>query len=673
MRFIHLPSLLSLFLSLFLICTIGLGNMQAQVSKQLIQRKDGKYILQFKGKLYQLYVRNEDPNKNNQLKTNRLPVGVQVKIINPKNGKSVEVKVADSVKYLFEGYIAEASPDILQKLFTGRNDYLRVQVMLEYITPIDQLLKSIYEASNPDEKIIRFKALLPVLQQSLPTNPANIPGLDSLSKFAATLSTSRKKELYPAMISFFENIKPQSALFYLKTLIQIYQSENNKDKEAEYWLRLGDAVNALVDKQVVKQKSPSDEALRDPQIIAEKVAEKTGYPVLDVIRWNWFGGYYPTNYLFYAEPEFELFPHPEQFSDKEYLEYLKIQQAQNQPDKIAWALKKLGDLHRLKTGYKKAEEYYFQMEKLRAKGADKDKLAWVWGHLARFYWEQKKYPLAENYFNKIYQLRTQTKDYKRVIWALGGLRYLRYTQGKLDEALAYQRKILVYYEQLGRKQRGLLLYSVIANYLWVFPQKKQMIKNYLAKWAKEYQDNPKLSKKYYQQSMIITEKLAQFAQEEQKFEEAAQYLQSSISAIKDSIIQLSTINDVAFYYQQAKKYRKSIKFYKLGLKKTKRIPNKFYKGLQYYKIGYYYEYQQNTKKALKQFRKSLQVFKTLPDNSATDYYRQTNYLERAARFLAYQKKYREVGIPLLQQFIRIIKRPQDKFRLRNFLQRLQRE
>ncbi|OJJ17971.1 hypothetical protein BKI52_29380 [marine bacterium AO1-C] len=658
----------SLFLPLLLFFIAGLLNIQAQTSKKLTQRKDGKYILQLKGAFYLSYSKAKYKGKATWLRVNHIPIGSQVKIINPDNGKFIEINVTDSMAYPYDDYIAEVSYNIRQKLSTKG---YQAQIVIEYITPIDQLLKATYDATNPDDKINRFKALLPVLERSLPSNPQDIPVFDSLRRFTNTLKTSRKKAFYPVVASFFEKVKPKYALLYLKALIQISHSENNLDKEAEYWLRLGNVTNALVDKEVVKQQGGS-EALQDPQSVARQIAKKTGYAADDVIRWNWFGGHYPTNYLFYATPEFELFPHPEQFSDKEYLEYLKIKKAQKQPDQIAWGLKKLGDLYRLKTGYAKAEEYYLQMEKLRMQGNDKDKLAWTWGHLALFYWEQKKYDLAETYFNKIYQLRTEAKDYKRVIWALGGLRYMRYTQGKLDEALGYQRKILRFYEQLGWKNRGLLLYSVIENYLFVFPRKTQMIKNYLIKWANEYKNNPKMALKYDQQYQVITNKLVYFAEAEGKFEQAAEYMQHSIPVIKDSTVQLSAINDVAFYYQKAKNYRKSLKFYKLGLKKAKQIPNKLYEGLQYYKIGYYYDVLGKTKKALKQFGMSVKAFKNTPDDSSDDY-RNQGSIKRAVKFLLYQAKYREVVIQLMKEFVRITKDPYDKASYKYALKTLQKK
>ena len=463
-----------------------------QTTKKLFKNNKGKYVYQITGQISSEVVPAHRDKKEYWIKANHIPVGNIVTIQNPQGKTSFRVKVVDSLGSSNKEYAVHTSFWLHQDLFPNGYFY-GDKITVTHQTSLDSLLKSVVK-TNPETTIENYKKLAfrfknygyPKLEQA--------PPILALEKMLPQLSKPKEEKLRQFFIDFFG--KSKGAVPYLMKYVELYKQQGNQDKEAEYWLRIGDVMNASVDQKSIKQNNYSPVELQDPEKLAKRVAKKTGYPLKDIVRWNRFGGYFSSYRLYYFRDQFKLYPKPEQFSDKAYLEYLKIRQSQGQPDKIVWGLKKLGDLYRLKTGYAKAEEFYLRMEKLRTKGKDKDKLAWVWGYLAKFYWEQKQYAKAEQYFNKIYQLRTQTKDYRRVIWALGGLRYLRYTQGKLDEALAYQKRVLELYEQLNLKDRGLILYAVIKDYLWAFPKKTEMITNYLMKWADEYKQAPALAKKY---------------------------------------------------------------------------------------------------------------------------------------------------------------------------------
>ncbi len=603
----------SLF-SVCLICFLGLHTIQAQVHEKLVLSKDGKYVYTVTGSVFKAF---EDPIYEGEkywVRTNKVPVGMNVILTNPVNKKKCGAVVVDSMKNLSVGEedILQTNGATLRMLYPNTNNFFRKEIQLNYITPLDSLL-NIAAKSPLEAKFDRYKKLAERFKKYSPNDLGNLPPMDSLKVLSPVLPVSQKRSLYKFMMDFFAEKDPRKSVKYIKKLLTIYKKEGNKEKEAEYWLRLGKTVNALVDKTQVDYRN--SRSLKDPAKIAALIAEKSGYNAKDIIRWNRFGGYFDPNFLSYMKVKFDLYPHPEQLSDKEYLKYLEIRQAQGQKDKIAWALKELGDLYRIKTGYAKAEAYYFKLIKLREIGADKDKLVWVWGYMADFYWEQKKYTQAETYFNKILELRKQTRDYRRVIWALGGLRYLRYSQGKLDEALDYQRQVLKYYEQLNREERGYILSAVVSGYLWAFPDKKELILSYLFKWFEEINSKNKTAQKYNDESKALSKQIANIAQSMGKYELAAEHLARAIAGQKKSLRQLNTINDIAFLYQKARRYKLSKKYYQQGLKNTRKAKCRVLEAIQNYKLGYFYDAQSSPQKAEKYYRNTVKVLQKIDDNS----------------------------------------------------------
>ena len=158
--------------------------------------------------------------------------------------------------------------------------------------------------------------------------------------------------------------------------------------------------------------------------------------------------------------------------------------------------------------------------------------------------------------------------------------------------------------------------------------------------------------------LVIIERITNIFNKQEKYNQAAHYLQYIIP-ITDSSQQLQKINDVAFFYQKAKNYRKSLKFYKLGLKKSRLLPNKVYEALQQYKIGYYYISQQKIKQAKKQFKKSIAIFKNASDNSSADSY-STTAISNAAYFFYKNPQYKDIGIPIVTEFARVTQSSFDK-------------
>ena len=248
---------------------------------------------------------------------------------------------------------------------------LDLQVELEFITPIDNILNTLGQQTD-EEKTKNFLWLG----------------------------------------QFYQTYEKDSALNYAQKTLKSAQNTENQDLEAQTWLFLGDLKNQYVEQETVNKRGwGSYGKYTNASIELDKIAEKSGYAKSDIQRWNHFGGYIPLFDL-WSSNYFVVYPNLEQFSDREYLAYLKIRETQQDPDKIAWGLKKLGDLYRLKIGYEKAEEYYLKLLRLRESGLNQEKTNWIWGHLAHFYLEQNKFEEAEKYLLKLYEVRKKTQILK---------------------------------------------------------------------------------------------------------------------------------------------------------------------------------------------------------------------------------------------------------------------
>lgn len=589
---------------------LGLSSAQGQIQKKLKKRQDGKYVYMLQGAVYSTEKSKVD-NITHWIEIDHIPVGTKLKIINAKINQSVDAVVVGSLRFkdpkAKAEFVAKVGEETSRELFI---DSYKNTIKISYVTSLDSSLKEISTLTQADQ-LLKYRLLAQEFKKYQPNYLQHIPAIDSLKALLPSLPKAQKEEIYAFFVRFWEQSLPKKVIPYLQKLLKKEEQEGGKAQEADYWLQLGDAVNALVDEQIITYNNFGDARYSDK--VAQAIAKKTGYSAKEIIRWNRFGDYFPS---FNLGNKFRVYPNVEQFSDKEYLQYLHIKQTEKNPDGIAWGLKKLGDLHRLKSGYAQAETYYRQIETLRKKGKDQDKLAWIWGYLAKFYWEQKKYKKAEAYFKNIYNLRQATKDKRRVIWALGGLRYLRYTQGKPEEALAFQRQILEFYEQLNIKERGYLLVSVISNYLWVFPAEKELILNYLIKWLKEINERPQTAEKYEEENRVLSQKISSIAQRLGKYSLAAESLVSVLPTQEDLLLQLNTLNNIAFLYQKNRNYPLSKKYYLRGLKNARKSGSKIHEVIQYYKVGYFYEVQSQSKKASKYYKKSLKLLKKIPKNYA---------------------------------------------------------
>lgn len=509
--------------------------------------------------------------------------------------------------------------------------------------------------------------------------------------FAKKLSTNQNEELY----SFYGNFNlqytiPQDSLLqgiekqnaakqfsayrYLSTMYKAYDSTQtltyaqkaleqarlSKDDHliAQALLNLGDIKNFWVNQLSYSSFYGNNYGgYTNVETILEKANRNTKYPKKDIQRWNRFGGYVPLFYL-WNRRSFDLYPSPEQLSDQEYLEYLKIRQAQNEPDKIAWGLKELGDLYRLKISYAQAEKYYVDLLKLREKQGNQEKLNWIWGYLAHFYLEQNKLEEAETYLQKLYEYRESEPDLLKRIWALGGLRNLSYVKKEVNKALDYQEQIFKLHEERGKAQYDILA-VVLKDYRIAFQDRKPQMLDRLIKWYEEA-ENPSEEER---QSLV--ENIASLAEDLEKYDIAGKYLSQTLDLYESSSSEkIRAVNDVAFYYQKANDFSTSYNYYKQGLGLAKALKDTVSFTIQLNKIGYFYEAQNNLKKADKYYKKAYKDFEKMTfrwlskRETINEYIILGNQIVRIADDYFYRKrnneewalKYAEAGRLLLDRY-----------------------
>lgn len=679
--------------SLLIVLGICLVSFQVQaqseaepdINRSLKKRADGKYIYTLSGRALVPYKPKTYANHKLWVIANGIPVGSQVSIINTKDSITATAVVVDSIAdtyYRYQPYYAAQISNELRKVLNFEQGEVN-NAIISYETSLDKQLRQATKLPVA-QQITAYKNIVVKFKHYHTPSLDQTPPVDSLRRILNRISPKQQEILCSFLAKQLLQGFPKSSIVFLKKALTIAQQQGNKNKEAEYWLRLGDTHNSAVNKIEANIKY-GNHSKRMAQIA--EIAKQSGFKVADLIRWsrydnyfsNFYGsdqprfvfdapstkpGYYPSNIRYY--------PDASQFSDKEYLEYLKIKKKQGSTDGIAWGLKKLGDLYRVKIGYAKAEAYYIQFLALRKQGKNEDKLAWAWAYLADFYWEQKQFGKTADYFNKIYKLRMTSKNYRGAIWALGGLRSLRYEQNKPSEALAYQRQIMALADKLKSKDPKWVLNIVIGNYLRVFSSQQKLILNYLVQWFKENNANKKLAAQTKEENNILSDNISRIAGYLGENKIAADHLVYQIEEAKGSVQQLKIINDVAFHYQQAKEYKLSKKYYRLGLKKAKLMQNRIYEAIQYYKTGYFYDAQSKTKKANKQYKAAVRTLKKIPNNQFDNnslYY----YLQQISRYFHEKREDKKLAVAFTEQFARITKSVYIEKVFRDYLKKIKGE
>jgi len=640
-----------LLLSLSLFASLTTTAQPEWVDKTLTKNNAGKYTFTYKTKMFYYPSKKTYAGKKHWIKTDIIPIGSKVTVTNPKNNKSTPAEVVDTLKYAYDKYNEQIpiSPDV-SKIYGDIHTYTKANVVVTYETPLDSLLKLVSDQPI-SQQILSYQSLCLEFKKYMLKGYYNSPPVDSLLKIARQLERAQQASIYSFLALFIKKDAPQKALNYLRKALNIAQQQKDKDKEAQYWLRIGNLRNAMVNK--VEFELTSDRLAQ-----VKNIAQREGYKTADIIRWSRFKSYFysfPMAYdaqLYPFDTEdrhwgrVRYYPNVQKFSDKEYLEYLQIKQAQNNTNQVAWILKKLGDLYRITTGYDKAAMYYKKLLNLRIQQKNNDKIAWAWVCLADLYWEQKKFDQAKAYFKKIYELRKSTNDYRRQIWALGGLRYLSRFQGKLNESLEYQRQIFEIYDMLPKKNRRSVLFYILDLYRALYDKRQQAFMEALIDWHQKNYNNPKTSKATSQENDILAKEIIRLANKLQQYKTAAEYSALNIPKQRDTIDQIRLINDVAFYYQKAKAYKLAKKYYQLGAKKAQKLGNKLIQAIQYYKTGYLYDSQSKKKKADKYYQKSLDMFKKIPNSSIN-----TSYSYRGLEYTKYivkEQEYKQVFSDLLQ-------------------------
>ncbi|HAS40088.1 MAG TPA: hypothetical protein DCS93_06390 [Microscillaceae bacterium] len=667
---------------LFFFASLTTMAQREWVDKSLTKNKAGKYIFTYKTKMFYYPSKKTYTSKKHWVKTNLIPIGSKVTVTNPKNNKSTLAEVVDTLKYEYEKYneYIPISPGV-SKIYNNIYTYTKASIILTYETPLDSLLSLVPDQSI-SQQILSYQSLCLEFKKYMLRGYHNSPPVDSLIKIARQLEDEQQASIYSFLALFVQKDAPQKALNYLQKALNIAQQQKDKDKEAQYWVRIGDLRNAMVNKVEFELTYGNDSTLLAQ---VNNIAQREGYKTSDIIRWSRFGSYFYSFPMAYdtqlypfdaGEQDWGMvryYPNVQKFTDKEYLQYLQIKQAQNSTEQVAWILKKLGDLYRITTGYDRAEMYYKKLLGLRLQQKNNDKIAWVWVCLADLYWEQKKFDKAKAYFKKIYNLRKNNNDYRRQIWALGGLRSLSRFQGKLNESLEYQRQIFEVYDLLPQKNRRSVLFFIIDLYRRLHGQRQQAFMQALIDWHQKNYNNPKASKAAIQENNILAREIIILARKLQQYKTAAKYSILNISQQRDTIHQIRLINDVAFYYQKAKEYKLAKKYYQLGSKKAQKLDNKLIQAIQYYKMGYLYDSQAKKKKADKYYQKSLDMFKKIPNSSinTSSSYRGLEYtlyvvndqeykqvfsdLLQMAKYFYQTRKDQQKTLAFIDQYIRIIK------------------
>ena len=593
---------LSLIISFILLN--GLHSYAQNAKGEITQRADGKYVLTERGQINIIYERTYSSQHPFYVRHKKIPIGTIISIKNPKSGITIEAEVVDSMRR-YRDEILSINQKGFDKLFPDGYIYTD-EVELTYITPIDSLLK---ELEKQDDK--------------------------------------GKMHIYTLLGNYYKDYHPEKTTEYVQKNLALATKLGDKELAAQTWLALGDAKNNAVEKTIFRRKM-YDSRFKTQEEVINHVASQTKFKAEDIRRWNRYGGYIPYSRFEWAGETFELYPHPEQFSDTEYMEYLKIREAQKDTNKIAWGLKKLGDLYRLKTGYDKAEEYYLKLLKLREAYNQQEQLNWIWGYLADFYSEQNKGKESEIYLMKLYETRAKNPDIEKIIWALGGLRNLRYAENKAKEALEYQHQIFKYYQQLNNNERYRILEVVIRDYTKAFNKQKKDVLNYLIEWFQTKENTTE------QEKIILAENIGQIAGSIGNFSMAAEYVYYLVPFEKNIDEKIKIINDVAFYYQKNKQYDLSLKHYKEALDYTKTNDNKILQAIQLNKIGYFYESKSDLKNADKWYKKALKLMKKeIKDASVRD----GNLLKQIIRISAYFKNERKndkLALQLTEEGKRII-------------------
>ncbi len=672
--------------SLSLCCLTSLALMaqsNQKVEKTLTKNQAGKYIFTLKTKTDLYHAQKSHPDVKYWIKTDLIPIGARVTVINPSSQESRTAQVVDTLKDKYDKRYAyiNTSPG-LDELYPRYTKYDHPPVIVTYETPIDSVLRLI--PTQPiAQQVSAYQSLCGQFKKYMTQGYHRIPPVDSLAKIARQLKGLPQASVYSFLASFVKVEAPQQALNYLQQALAIAQQQGDKNQEAQYWVRIGNLRNTMVNKITFDLKYGSHTS-RIAQ--AKRIAQKEGYQAADIIRWSKINSYF---YFSWSSTGAKLhpfdneemswgtircYPDVSKFSDLEYLKYLEIKQAQNQTDQIAWILKRLGDLYRITTGYGKAEVYYKKLLALRKKEQNTDKIAWVWACLADLYWEQRKFEQAKVYFKKIHTLRKNNRDFRRQVWALGGLRYLSRVQGKLTESLDYQRQIFRIYQQLPYdERRRWVIYFILDLYREMYGTRQEEFMNNLISWHQKNRQHTPQDSSIRRESSKLVEEIVSLADKLQKHKVAAQYLLLNIPSQTDTIHQIRLTNDVAFYYQKAKAYKLAKKYYKQGLNKARSLNNDLLEAIQYYKLGYFYDRQSKSKKANRYYQKSLKTLQKIPNNSIqtsnnSSYLQYVEYLRKGKeypqvfstlvqipRYFYQTRKDPKRTLAFLDQYIRVIK------------------
>jgi tetratricopeptide (TPR) repeat protein len=237
-------------------------------------------------------------------------------------------------------------------------------------------------------------------RKTLEGNISYTTPIDSLLSVLPTQTKSEQITTHFQLAKQFKLYEPKNTERHIQQIISLSKETGDQESEARAWLFLGDAQLETVDKDILKY-SWSLKYPNTPEKVIKKIASETGYKKADIIRWNRYGGsFYYLQTMFEFRDDVVAYPNPKDISDTAYQHYLRIRETQGDQNKIIWGLMKLGDLHRIKSGYETAESYYLRILKIRETEGSENQHAWIWGYLADFYWEQEKYQEAEKYFQK---------------------------------------------------------------------------------------------------------------------------------------------------------------------------------------------------------------------------------------------------------------------------------
>lgn len=512
-------------------------------------------------------VNNGITDKSRTANHRYLPLGARVLVKNQENNLSVWVTVTGRPK--------NSQQDVIQL-----NNYVyfalaesksrrTLEGSISYTTPIDSLLKV-------------------------------LPTQSEIEQITTHYQLAKELQLYQSA----------EAQQHIYEVIKITRELGDMEAEARAWLFLGDAQMEAVEKDILAY-SWSLHYPNTPEKVIKKIAAETGHKQADIIRWNRFGGnFYYLQSMFRFSEDVVTYPNPKQISDSAYQHYLRIREAQNDQGKIVWGLMKLGDLHRIRSGYAEAEPYYLRILKIREAEKSDEKHSWIWGYLAEFYWEQGNYSETEKYFQKLYGLREKNEimDPKRLIWVMGGLRNLRYTQGQIIEAIDIQSKMFPLYQKVEKRSRKYTLNNLIDDYFLVFQSERKAVLTALEDW---YTNNTNET----DEKAVLAQRLAQAYAEDKDYKKAVQYTQDLLANTTDDKQRIQRLNDIAFYYQQDKSWSEAQDYYNQALAICSEKKQLDLVGIQLYKLAYFYHVQKNEKKSDKLLTKALNQIKKLPNGS----------------------------------------------------------